>query len=163
MDVMEALALIIFLPIAFLALLVYLSLRFFRECEASEKERERREREAWIAGRRLAKCGDDVDSDGGEEIEYCSRCLEKMSIRCAFCGEPIFVGDAVGLYAPSGASNLPEFGEPYSLAPLEFIVCQRAGCAEKAKPVGIWVPAKSEKPAGRIKKYNFNQRGVKGG
>ena len=98
-------------------------------------------RGSWLARYKVAKCGHYVDLGDGSELEYCPRCLERMSKQCALCGRPIFIGDAVGLYAPRNTSKVPEFGkEPYSAVPLEFVVCQRAGCAEKAEPVGVWSP-----------------------
>lgn len=145
----ETLAFILLSVIGFLALLLYLSLRFLRDFEVSEREREQKKREDWFARYKVAKCGHYVDLGDGSEVEYCPRCLERMAKQCALCGRPIFIGDTVGLYAPRNASKIPEFGrEPYSAVPLEFVVCQRAGCAEKAEPVGVW------SPPGRIKRYN---------
>jgi hypothetical protein len=150
MEVLEKLALIFLSVIGFFALLLYSSFRFFWDFEMSERERERKKREEWFDSHKLAiKCGHPIGLDAEDGTEYCPRCLELMAIQCAFCGRPIFVGDTVGLYAPHDAFKIPKFGvEPYSSMPLEFVVCQRAGCAEKADPVGIW------SPPGRIKKYN---------
>lgn len=36
-----------------------------------------------------------------EQPEYCHKCLSEMVIRCAWCGDPIFIGDAITLYSPT--------------------------------------------------------------
>jgi hypothetical protein len=134
----EKLAIIAFLVIGLPASLVYWSLRLLWEFEASEGERERKKREE-CANRRLAKCGHEIGPDS-EEVEYCSRCLELMATRCAFCGRRISIGDQVGICAPKSVAELPQFGEPCSAAPLEFVVCQRLECAKKEKAAGVWSP-----------------------
>ncbi len=41
---------------------------------------------------------------------YCHRCLEKMAIRCAWCGKAIFIGDPVTLYSPKDEDlKMPDY------------------------------------------------------
>ena len=39
---------------------------------------------------------------------YCLDCLAKMAIRCAWCGEPILIGDRITLYSPRAIEKFNE-------------------------------------------------------
>lgn len=69
---------------------------------------------------------------------YCHRCLEKMAIRCAWCGEPIFVGDPVTLYIPNKDTKLPDYAVHFE----EGVVgCLSIHCADTgADRAGFWYP-----------------------
>ena len=75
-------------------------------------------------------------------IPYCLDCIEKMTIKCPWCGGPIFVGEYVTLYSP----NDPNFQVPdgcviYSQEPLILVGCQSRSCADSgADYCGIWTP-----------------------
>ncbi|MFZ2072640.1 MAG: hypothetical protein WAV10_03100 [Minisyncoccia bacterium] len=106
----------------------------------------------------LAKCGHetkeiDIVSAFGEktetkvpikngEIEYCHKCLDKMAIRCAWCGRPIFVGDPITLYSPTDKNfKIPEYAVVYNKDPLQLVGCPRMDCAESGCDyAGRWVP-----------------------
>ncbi|MDO8486468.1 MAG: hypothetical protein Q7S77_02120 [Candidatus Staskawiczbacteria bacterium] len=91
-----------------------------------------------------------VDIDGEEfylilhktEYEYCADCLVKMSIRCAWCGKSIKIGDPVTLNTPTKKSfQIPSYavryGETY---PIRLIGCLRWDCADSgADRAGFWV------------------------
>jgi hypothetical protein len=71
--------------------------------------------------------------------EYCLECIGKMSIRCAWCGEPIFIGDPVTLYKPVETFDVPEYAVPYGDSKC-FVGCLRATCADGCDRAGFWVP-----------------------
>lgn len=72
---------------------------------------------------------------------YCHRCLEKMAIRCAWCGEVIFIGDPITLYTPDENFKAPEYSVVYKNDPLQLVGCLRWDCAESgADRIGFWLP-----------------------
>lgn len=73
--------------------------------------------------------------------DYCHACLEKMTIRCAWCGKPIFIGDPVTLYAQSDESDqeLPDYAVKYGER--SYVGCLRWECADSgADRSGFWNP-----------------------
>lgn len=83
-----------------------------------------------------------------DEIEFCHDCLEKMTIRCAWCGKPIFIGDIVTLYTPNKDFKIPNYAITYSKDPLQLVGCGRTNCAETgADYCGNWLPP------GKVKRF----------
>ncbi|MEI8103969.1 MAG: hypothetical protein WCG84_03675 [Candidatus Moraniibacteriota bacterium] len=78
------------------------------------------------------------DEDGS--TSHCHRCLEKMTIRCAWCGLPIFIGDPVTLYSPRDKDmEMPEYAVRYKNN--AFVGCLRWACADSgADRSGFWYP-----------------------
>ena len=76
------------------------------------------------------------------EIDYCHRCIEKMAIRCAWCGHTIFIGDPVTLYSPRDENfDVPEHAMVYCKDPLQLVGCLRWNCADSsADRMGFWLP-----------------------
>lgn len=74
--------------------------------------------------------------------EYCHRCIEKMAIKCAWCGSPIFIGDLVTLYTPkNNGFQIPEGAKKYSDNPTRLVGCLKWECAETgADRAGFWMP-----------------------
>ena len=73
---------------------------------------------------------------------YCHRCIEKMAIRCAWCGKVIFIGDPITLYTPSNKNfKIPEYAIVYNKKPLQLVGCLRWDCAETGGDrAGFWIP-----------------------
>jgi len=73
---------------------------------------------------------------------YCHRCLEKMAIRCAWCGEPIFIGDPVTLYSPADNKyKIPDYAILYKKEHNSYVGCLCWECAESgADRGGFWLP-----------------------
>lgn len=78
----------------------------------------------------------------GGKIPYCHRCLEKMAIKCAWCGHVIFIGDPITLYTPSNKDfKVPGHAIIHNKDPLQLVGCLRWDCAETgADRAGFWVP-----------------------
>ena len=77
------------------------------------------------------------------KVEYCHQCLAKMTIRCAWCGKPIFIGSPITLYSPSKPKEfaVPEYAVVYDANRLVLVGCLRWECAETgADRMGFWVP-----------------------
>jgi hypothetical protein len=76
------------------------------------------------------------------KTEYCHKCLEKMTIRCAWCGRPIFIGDQITLYSTnSNDFKAHEDSVIYDKKNLSYVGCPRRDCAETgADYCGIWIP-----------------------
>ena len=81
-----------------------------------------------------------VDKNG--HTEYCLSCIGKMSIRCAWCGESIRIGNAVTLYMPTNESFIPpEYAVRYKGDERCFVGCLRWNCADSgADMCGHWMP-----------------------
>lgn len=80
-------------------------------------------------------------------VDYCLDCIGKMAIRCAWCGEPIFIGDPVTLYSPPMKEfQIPQYAVIYSEVPLRFIGCLGWDCADTgADRSGFWLPDENGK------------------
>lgn len=77
------------------------------------------------------------------EIPYCFGCLGEKVIRCAWCGDPIFPGDPITLYAPKDVANftLREGAVLYDQEKTQVVGCLRWDCADTGADVaGHWTP-----------------------
>ena len=59
---------------------------------------------------------------------HCHRCQAEMTIRCAICGKPIFVGDRIMRYYPDKNKILPKHARRHSEEPGTYIACSRQTC-----------------------------------
>lgn len=76
-------------------------------------------------------------------VEYCHRCLEKMTIVCAWCGKPIFIGDPITLYSPDKKEEfkLKEHAVVYNEEKMQVVGCLRWNCADTGGDrAGFWMP-----------------------
>lgn len=72
---------------------------------------------------------------------YCHKCIEKMTIKCAWCGGVIFIGDPITLYTTIDKNYALEHAVLYKEDPLQFVGCLRWGCADGgADRAGYWFP-----------------------
>jgi len=78
----------------------------------------------------------------GEKPGYCHSCLGLMSIRCAWCGEPIFIGDPITLYTPTESNfKIPDHAVVHKQDPLQLVGCLGWDCALSGiDRAGFWVP-----------------------
>lgn len=84
-------------------------------------------------------CNIPLNKDGS--VDFCLDCIGKMSIRCAWCGEAIFVREPITLYTPRPEFKVPEHAVVYQENPLQLIGCLRMGCADSgADRAGFWLP-----------------------
>ncbi len=76
------------------------------------------------------------------KTDYCHRCLEKMAIRCAWCGKVIFIGDPITLYSPRDKNwKMPDYAVLYNKEHNSYVGCLRWNCAETgADRAGFWYP-----------------------
>jgi hypothetical protein len=82
-----------------------------------------------------------IDESG--ETFYCHKCLQEMTIKCAWCGKPIFVGAPVTLYkaAENEEKNLPVYAVLFNKEENTYLGCWRKDCCEKKEDiVGQWHP-----------------------
>lgn len=79
--------------------------------------------------------------------EWCFECLGKMAIRCAWCKNPIFIGDPITLYTPIKLDfQLPADAVIYKQNPLQVVGCLGWDCASSGMDrMGFWVPGKDGK------------------
>lgn len=74
--------------------------------------------------------------------DYCLECVGNMSIRCAWCGEPIAIGNPITLYIPNDDYQIPDYAvrhvEGGSMA---LVGCLGWNCASTgADMCGYWMP-----------------------
>ncbi len=73
--------------------------------------------------------------------DYCLDCISKMSIHCAWCAHPIYIGKPVTLYAPQEHFLLPEHAVRYRDDPRCFVGCLRRDCSDGGiDRAGFWMP-----------------------
>lgn len=72
--------------------------------------------------------------------DYCICCMNKMAIRCAWCGESIHIGDPVTLSWPAddGSFKIPDYAVKYGEGD-QLVVCLRRGCGEYMCRYGFWM------------------------
>ncbi len=68
---------------------------------------------------------------------YCPDCLGRMSIRCAWCGKFIFIGDPITLYTPKSSFPVPHYAVIHERRCL--VGCLRSNCGELVDRAGFWV------------------------
>lgn len=74
---------------------------------------------------------------------YCHDCLGKMTIRCAWCENLIFIGFPITLYTPKDPNNfeVPKGAHVHSQNPLTLVGCLSRDCADiGADRAGFWHP-----------------------
>lgn len=73
--------------------------------------------------------------------DYCIDCLAAMSIPCAWCGEPIDVGEPITLYHPSEFDRVRSDALEYLPEPGSVIGCLSTRCSDSsADRAGFWMP-----------------------
>lgn len=73
---------------------------------------------------------------------YCHKCLEKMTIQCAWCELPIFIGSPVTLYSPRDKEkSMPKHAVLHNKEYNFYVGCLRWECAHTvADRCGFWYP-----------------------
>jgi len=75
------------------------------------------------------------------KAQYCHKCIEEMTVICAWCKKPIFIGDFITLYSIESGFMPPFKSVIYSKNPLTMVGCERTHCADtRADYCGIWIP-----------------------
>lgn len=73
--------------------------------------------------------------------DYCLDCIAGMSIKCAWCDNPISIGDPVTLYVAGESCKIPEHAVRLKEDPRRLVGCLGFDCAETgADRQGFWVP-----------------------
>jgi len=102
-------------------------------------------------------------------VDYCLECIGKMTIQCAWCRNPIFIGNPITLYSPGphgelffsseepsevqkerrdGDFIIPDHAIAYSENPPVLVGCLRMNCADTgADRAGFWMPGEDGKGA----------------
>lgn len=82
-------------------------------------------------------------------VDWCLDCVGNMTIQCAWCENPIFIGEPVTLYSPCDEFEVPEHAVVYNEDPLQLVGCLGWDCASTGGDrAGFWVPGKDGK--GRV-------------
>ena len=77
-------------------------------------------------------------------VEYCLDCVSKMSIRCAWCGSAIMVGNPITLYSPKADYKIPEYATRYPESPTALVGCLGWDCADTGGDrAGFWMPGEN--------------------
>ncbi len=98
--------------------------------------------------------------------DYCLDCIAKMAIRCAWCRNPIFIGDPITLYSPGPRAGffsskelneaqkererkefvVPDGAVVYREKPLTVVGCLGWNCADTGGDrAGFWLPGEDGK------------------
>ncbi len=76
-----------------------------------------------------------------KNIPYCHKCLEKMTIQCAWCGNPIFIGNRVTIHSPKETFIVPSYAVKHTTHPTGLIGCTRMSCCDMlGEMIGLWMP-----------------------
>ena len=82
-----------------------------------------------------------VNDDG--IVPFCASCLAGMTIRCAWCEQPIFISNMITLYSPRrGDRAIPMHATILSAQNRQLVGCERTSCAMTgADYCGFWIPS----------------------
>jgi len=74
--------------------------------------------------------------------DYCLKCIGEMSIKCAWCGNPITIGSPITLHTPQKDYEVPEYAVRYTEGGSNALVgCLGWNCAYTgADMCGRWMP-----------------------
>lgn len=74
--------------------------------------------------------------------DYCLECIGKMSIRCAWCSEPIVIGEPITLEFPHEEFRVPDYAVKHGEGKEQTLVgCLRWDCADTLVTMcGQWMP-----------------------
>lgn len=78
-----------------------------------------------------------------DEANDCHRCLGKMTIKCAWCEKPIFIGSPITLYSPTDKKGfkLPKHAVIYDKEKMAVVGCLRWDCVNSViDRAGFWYP-----------------------
>lgn len=79
-------------------------------------------------------------------MDYCLDCIGGMAIQCAWCGDPIFIGEPITLYTPRSDFQVPEHAVVYNKEPIQLVGCLSGNCAETGiDRAGFWMPGENGK------------------
>lgn len=71
-------------------------------------------------------------------IDWCLDCIGKMTIKCASCGKPIWIGSPIALIVLDDQDEIPPYAVPHEGG---FVVCLRIDCGEPCMRSGFWLPS----------------------
>jgi len=88
------------------------------------------------------ECEMDMPTKPDGSVEFCLDCIAGMTIRCAWCGNVIFIGSPVTLYGASDPDFVPKPDSVvYDEARRQYVGCLGWECADTgADRAGFWVP-----------------------
>ncbi len=74
--------------------------------------------------------------------DYCLLCIAKMTIQCAWCGNPITIGSPITLFIPKKDFEIPNHTIAYQKDSLKKLVgCVHGNCIELPDDIqGYWMP-----------------------
>ncbi len=108
-----------------------------------------------LSPRKLAECGhltkrtDFLDEgvllkmpkNNKGTFDYCHECLKKMTIKCTWCQEKIYIGDRITLYVAEEDFMAPDGAVCYNEEKRQYVGCLSYDCADSAADIqGIWMP-----------------------
>ncbi len=81
-----------------------------------------------------------------KNVPYCHKCLEKMTIKCAWCGNPIFIGNRITLFSAKEIFKIPEYAVKNEDFPGGYVGCDRMSCCDMlGELIAFWTaPRKIE-------------------
>ncbi len=101
------------------------------------------------------------ENDSGG-FDYCIACIAKKTIRCAWCGNPIFIGDPVTLYSPKKGVKMPDHAVRYKDTDC-YVGCLGWDCAETGGDrAGFWAWPGKVYRVPTVEEMIFASFGVKG-
>ncbi len=80
---------------------------------------------------------------GDQLPHWCTDCINRLAIPCAWCGGSIYPSDPVTLYSPEDPAYVPKHPDAvrYRDDPITYVGCLRSYCAESgADRSGFWHP-----------------------
>lgn len=68
---------------------------------------------------------------------WCLDCIGKMTIKCASCGKPIWIGSPIALIVLDDSDKIPPHAVPHEGG---FVACLRMDCGDPCMRSGFWLP-----------------------
>ena len=103
-------------------------------------------------------------------VSFTVREIQDSTIRCAWCGKPIFARDGITLLTPmreipgttewhglpkreripKAEANLKEYAVVYNEDPLQLVGCTRDTCCDLMDQCGMWIPDPDNPGKGKV-------------
>lgn len=108
--------------------------------ECGHKTKKKDKITVWVKGEEK-RISVTLKKQKNNKYKFCHKCFEKMSIRCAWCGDTILIDEPITLYSPCNKDyKFPEYTIYYNKEENQVVGCLSWDCADSGiDRAGFWM------------------------